>query len=298
MVDNRLIDRLQRHVVELTQDRDPNEIPRARSRSAPGGSLALPVVGVSIGLLAFHGIAVSQPSPLPEAAELVAKHSRLALGRFDSAAHRTQYTRQHTEQLPGMIVSVELFQRRPNELVQRISTTEGPGGLCGYNGSLAWKYHDGVARILTGTEADALRSMATFYHSGVLGEQTQPRKLAPGEHTVGETQFAGEATFAVSLLPTLAAALDAGLPVMYFSKATGLYLGMTLGGERQSYFIRITLRNYKDFGGLLVATSLTMFSRTGATEFEHSVTIDDIQWDALPDSAFQLPEPVRALVKP
>jgi hypothetical protein len=238
-----------------------------------------------------------QPSALPEAAELVARHSRLLLGRFESAAHRTQYTRQHTEQLPGMIISFELLQRRLSELVQRISATDGSGGLRGYDGKLAWEFHNGVARILTGAEADAIRSTATFYY-GVLGEHTQPRKLAPGEHTIGETQFAGEATFAVSQLPTLAAAFEAGMPVMYFSKATGLYLGMTLGGERQPYFMRLTLQNYKDFGGLLVATSVTTFSRTGATEFEHSVTIDEITWDALPDSAFQLPEPVRALIKP
>ena len=96
---------------------------------------------------------------------------------------------------------------------------------------------------------------------------------------------------------TLAAAEAAGLPVIYVSKSTGLLASMSLGGGKQSYFIRQTFGAYRDFGGLLVATELTVFNRTGAIEFKHAITIDVVRWDCVTDQQLELPAAVRALLK-
>ena len=75
------------------------------------------------------------------------------------------------------------------------------------------------------------------------------------------------------------------------------HTALVLGGGKQSYLIRQTFGGYRDFGGLLVATELSVANRSGAIEFKHAVTIDEVRWDCVTEQELELPPAVRALMK-
>jgi hypothetical protein len=271
----------------------------ARPRlGAANGHLAQAAAVLTAAFLTFvPGVSMAQPpTTWPDAKELAAKHASLVLGGFDSSSHRTRYTRQHTVIVPGTLTTIERFQRRPSDFIQRITGSDGSTVDSGYVGGTAWELHNGRARIVTGAEAQALELLAEFFY-GVLGPPAQPLAL-PNAKTLGEATFAGQAVFAVSPAATLAVAVSAGMPILYFSKETGLYAGTTVGGENQSWFVSTILQDYKRLGGLLVATQLTTTSRTGSVTFKQVVITDEIHWDEVAGDEFTLPDAVRRLLKP
>jgi hypothetical protein len=233
----------------------------------------------------------------PDGPTLLARHAALERGEFDMAAHRTRYTRQHSEAVPGMRIITEKFQRRPDQLVQKLTVIDGTVlALNGYDGSIAWEVRDGVARILTGSEADTLKAAADFYH-GLLAAPIV-EAVAPKMVTVAELG-AGDAGVYALTMPgaSLAEAEAGGLAIIYVSKSTGLLASMSLGGGKMPWFIRQTFARYRDFGGLLVATEFSVTNRTGAVEFKHGVTIDDVRWDCVTDDEMEVPAPVQSLLK-
>jgi hypothetical protein len=248
-------------------------------------------------LTTFETAMGQQPAPWPDASTLLAQYSTLVRGRFDTAAHQTRYTRQHTEIIPGITGTIEKFQRKPAELVQKTTASDGSMVLDGYDGNVAWEMRDGVARLLTGYEAQAFKDAAAFY-DGLL---TAPiaAQLARNAATVGEARVGDDTVFAICVPgTTLATAEAGGFPIAYISKSTGLLTSTSVGGGNKPFFVRQTFGNYRDFGGLLVATKLTTTSRRGTTNFEHSVTIDEVRWDSVSERELELPEAVRTLIKP
>jgi hypothetical protein len=238
-----------------------------------------------------------QPSPWPDAATLLERYEALVRGQFDMAAHRTRYTRQHTELIPGVPATIEKFQRRPAELVQKTTALGSMFLLNGFDGNVAWEVHDGVARIVTGPEAEVLKNTAAFY-DGLLAAPAA-MALTPNTATVGEVRVGDDTFYAISLAGSTPASAEAGgLPISLISKSTGLLASTTVGGGRMPWFVRQTFGGYRDFGGLLVATELTTTSRTEAASFEQSVTIDEVRWDSVSERELELPEAVRALIKP
>lgn len=61
----------------------------------------------------------------PTPPTISARHAALVRRRFDTAAHQTRYTRQHTEVIPGVTVTTEEFQRKLAELVQKAMASDG-----------------------------------------------------------------------------------------------------------------------------------------------------------------------------
>lgn len=260
-------------------------------------SYMLSVGSVGIAILFSLGTALGQQSAnWPDGTALLMRHDALVRGRFDTAAHQTRYTLQHMDVAPHLRVTVEKFSRKPAELVQKMTGSDGSIVINGYDGSRAWEVRDGVARLLTGYEADALKQSASFY-DGLL-EPTAASRIRNAV-TVGEGSVDGDTVFAVSGgVKTLAEATASGMPVVYISKATGLVTSLTLGGADKPFFSRQVFGAYRSFGGMLVPTEWTITSRSGSTEFTHSVEIDDVRWDSVPEGAFELPPEVRALIKP
>jgi len=238
-----------------------------------------------------------QPAPWPDAAVLLAQYEALLRGRFDTAAHQTRYTRQHTELIPGVPVTTEKFQRRPAELVQKTTALGSMVLLNGYDGNVAWEVRDGVARILTGPEAEVLKNTAAFY-DGLLAAPAA-MALTRNVATVGEGRVGDDTVLAISLAgSTLASAEAGGLPIAYISKSTGLLASTSVVGGNKPWLVRQTFGGYRDFGGLLMATELTTTSHTATANFEQSVTIDEVRWDSVSERELELPAAVRALIKP
>ena len=86
--------------------------------------------------------------------------------------------------------------------------------------------------------------------------------------------------------------------MVYISKSTGLLASVSVGGGNKSYLVHQTFGGYRDFGGLLVATEWTITTHTGTADLKQSFTIDEVRWDSVSERDLELPEAVRALIKP
>jgi hypothetical protein len=132
-----------------------------------------------------------ESATLPDAATLLKNYAALLLGRFDTSAHQTRYTRHHTDLVPGFTVTVEKFQRAPAELVQKTTALDGSMIVVnGYDGNVAWQVHEGVARIVADAEADVLKQTADLY----FGLLPAPMAMlhARGGATLGEVRVGDE----------------------------------------------------------------------------------------------------------
>jgi len=231
-----------------------------------------------------------KPPVNPTPNELLARHAAAVLGQFDTSAHRTRYTRERVEPVPGVTITTERFQRWPSEIVTKVTDPMGGVQYHGFDGKIAWEIGaDGKPRLVTGSDAQTERVYAMFY-DGLLAAPARG-DLA----TVGEVDFEGEAAFDVSLKEPPASA-TAVVPSWYFSKSRGVFVGQVLRrtGETGAETMRVLLQDYKSFGGMLVATR--RLTRSAGREVVQ--VIDDIQWDSVPDRNFELPDSVRALIKP
>jgi hypothetical protein len=80
----------------------------------------------------------------------------------------------------------------------------------------------------------------------------------------------------------------------FYDVETGLLAGYRFQADDKSGAV-VTLRfqDYKNFGGPLVATKTT--SRNG--EHSQAFTYNSVSYESLPDSMFELPPAVKALLK-
>jgi hypothetical protein len=229
----------------------------------------------------------AQQSPLPTGREVVSRGlaaiggeaayraltSMRAYGRFEIAAQ-------------GISGDLELLSARPNKLRYRV-TIAGIGRIeSGYDGSIGWTVSPIAGpELLSGPQlADAADDAwfdATLHESPHVGQLT----------VVGRKPFDGHDAYAVAVV------LASGRrQTEYFDVGTGLQIGSegphaTPQGEVATVNV---LRDYRPFGAVLQPT--TIIQR--ALGFEQVVTITSCEYNAVPDTAFEPPAAIRALLKP
>jgi len=78
-----------------------------------------------------------------------------------------------------------------------------------------------------------------------------------------------------------------------YAKDTGLMRGMAMSASTPMGELPIVLvmDQYRDFGGVMMATRST----TKVMGQEQVMTIDSVEWNAVPASAFEPPAPIKAL---
>ncbi|HVT48901.1 MAG TPA: hypothetical protein VHD57_14010 [Vicinamibacterales bacterium] len=229
----------------------------------------------------------SNQAPLPAARDIIARHvaaiggeaayraltSLRAYGRFEIAAQ-------------GIAGDLELLSARPNKLLYRV-TIAGIGRIeSGYNGSIGWTLSPIAGpELLSGQQLADAADDAWF--DATLHESPHVRDLT----TVGRAAFDGHDAYKVNVV------LASGhRETEYFDVSTGLQLGSegqhaTPQGEVATVNI---LRDYRPFGAVLQPT--TIIQR--ALGLEQVVTISSCEYNTVPDTAFEPPAEIRALLKP
>ena len=235
---------------------------------------------------AFSSRATAQGAALPPAKELIAKAATATNAAAVMAKHQSVRTKGRFE-MPAQGISgdLEIAQARPNRTMMRINI----GGIGtienGFDGTTAWQINPMQGpRLLTGKELDAIREESSFGASSRQGPN-----VASAE-TVERTQMNGEACYKVKVV------WKSGRETFdCYSVATGLLVATVAKQESAMGTIEVTnlVGEYKDFGGQKIATRLTQ----QAMGQEQVLVIQSVDYDAAPDSTFQMPAAIKALVE-
>lgn len=231
--------------------------------------------------------AKAAPDKLPSGREVVDRYVKAIGGRDAVLSHTSMHTT-GTYSVPsaGMVGTMETFAAaKPDRMLQKVAVPGVGEILTGYDGEHGWTVNPMMGPSLQeGKELEQARYDADFY-----GELRDPSKYK-SITTVEKTTFENRACYKVSLLRN-----DGTEDFDYYDVETGLRAGSL--NTRESPMGRVTTTSiegdYKKFGNLLQATTLTV----KAMGIEQKVTVGSIEYDAVPATAFALPEAVKALIK-
>ena len=249
---------------------------RATTRSA-----VLSVVAVA---LVATGISVRAQEAQLKTADAVLERYKQALGGAE-AVQKVQSMTVHGEiessARPGK--STFVYYARPFKTLFKVTHPDGAEITAGFDGKTSWTITPQGASIDKDTPVDAVRRDADLQYA--LHQPDYFRKL----ELAGVTDFESHRCY--WLHGTTNWGKDNN---QFYDIDTGLLVGYRFESDDASKTITIALfQDYKNFGGPLIATKNV--SRTG--ERSQTFTYKSVSYEPLPDSLFELPEPVKRLMK-
>lgn len=225
----------------------------------------------------------------PAAADIIAKYVT-AIGGKTELMKITSIKRLATMEVPavGISAAMEVYSAAPNKIATK-STIPGVGEMQqGYNGSVGWDVNPMQGpRLLADKELAVMADNADFYSSMLYSAD----KFTSLE-TVGDTTIGGEKAYKVKMVPKA----TGNTSYTYFSAVSGLAIANSGSQESQMGVIQVfsTMSDYKQFGPVKIATK--MESNIGPQKI--IMTVQDIIINGAPESAFEIPEKVKPLIKP
>jgi hypothetical protein len=223
---------------------------------------------------------------LPNAREIINKYIKAIGGRDAILAHKSMHgTGTVSVPAQGMTGTIEVFGAAPDLQVIKISMS-GIGEITeGFDGTHGWSVNPMTGPTLkVGKELDQVKLDADFY------SDLRDPKTYPDVKTVDKVTFDGRQCYKVEL-----SRIDGSKDVDYYDAESGLRAGVE--GTRETQMGTITQTSiesgYKKFGKLLQPTLLT----TKAMGVEQRITLETVEYDTVPASAFEPPAAVKALIK-
>lgn len=223
---------------------------------------------------------------LPAAKDLVARYVT-AIGGREAVMKYSSIRSTGFFEMPaaGLRGDLRIVQARDGRTSMRI-TVPGMGELAGgYDGTTAWSMNPMQGpRLLEGKELAQMQEDAGFLT--MLRESPAIDSMA----TVAQDTIGGEACYKVKVsYKSGRTSFDC------YSVATGLLAGTISVQESNMGTIEVTtaMTEWKEFGGIRFATRM----RQQAMGQEQVLGVDSVSFDGAEDTqAFELPEPVKALV--
>ena len=247
--------------------------------------------------------------PLPNAAQVI-RQALLATGELDAIQKSSARTLTGKIRLPGTEEpgTLRMIQARPDRFLQSSSFPTIGEVQIGHDGKTTWMVHPDPSigsQVLDGIIA-AQERMRNAFDFGL-----HTRKHIKSLQTVAKEQFDGRTCYVVKLelMPFRDGGkvldLDATLRYRqfteYYEVETGFLAGATVVqatplGDRSSTTL---YRDYKELApGVKVATKLvTQVKATGGAVSEITTTIESLSLEPVPESAFALPDAIKALVQ-
>lgn len=240
----------------------------------------------TLSVVALLTVAARGQNPLPSAKELVAKHvtaiggttaykainSMRVRGKFDMAAQ-------------GLSGEFEILQTRPNKMLQKIEVGAIGHAETGYDGKVGWSIdpQSGPA-VLSGRQLNELIDDAWF--DGTLHEADHIKELSVLERT----EYDKRPAFKVRVVYT--SGLD---ETEYFDAEQGWAIGSEARRDTPLGVLPTTtwLRDYKKFGNLMFPTTIVQ----RVLGVEQALHITSCEFDVVPANAYDLPAPIKALIK-
>jgi hypothetical protein len=262
---------------------------------------AVPVTATAVAML-FVSLHAQAPAPgkapaeakpaavdpaLPAPRDVIDRHVKAIGGREAVLSHKSAHaTGTFSVPSSGMVGTIETFgAANPDRVLVRI-TIPGLGEMAnGFDGSHGWAVTPMTGPMLQqGKELDQTRLDADFY-----GELRDPKKYASMK-TLEKTTFEGRPCYKLSLVRK-----DGNEDFEFYDVDSGLRAGSI--NTRESPMGTVTTTSvetdYKKFGNLLQPTTLVQ-KMMGV---EQKLTLSSIEYDTVSPSVFDLPPPIKALIK-
>jgi hypothetical protein len=234
-------------------------------------------------------ILVSVAAAWPQATELktadaVLDRYKQVLGGVDAIAKVQSLTvRGEADSTGTPAKATFVYYAKPFKTLLKVTHADGSEFTAGFDGKVSWTVNAKGASIDTDTAPEAVRRDADLQYA--LHQPDYFKKL----ELVGITDFEGHHCY--WLHGTTNWGKDNN---QFYDVETGLLAGYRFQSDDASAAVSIALfQDYKNFGGPLEATK--RISRTG--DHSQSFTFTSVSYEPLPDSLFELPPAVKALLK-
>jgi hypothetical protein len=240
-------------------------------------------IRLTLVFLAFVTSVWSQTVQLKTAAEVLDRYKQ-ALGGID--AIRDVQSRTVRGEIEGTGISGTMtfvYYAKPFKLLFKVTRPDGVEILQGFDGSISWSLTPQGAGIDKDTPLESARRDADLQYA--LHQPDYFNKLELAD----VTDFEGHHCY--WLHGTTHWGKDNN---QFYDVQTGLLVGYRFQADDSSKaIITAVFDDYKDFGGLLVATKNT--SRSG--DHFQTFVYKTVTYEPLPDSLFEPPPAVKALIK-
>ena len=229
------------------------------------------------------------PTPRNKAAQLTTAAQALdrykqALGGEEAIANVQSMTVSgdvESTATPGKATFV--YYAKPFKSLFKLTRVDGTQITAGFDGKVSWTITSRGAEIDTGTPVDAIRRDADLQYSLHQPDYFQQLELA------GISDFEGHRCYWLHGTTTWGKDNN-----QFYDVATGLLAGYRFQSDDSSKTLTVaTFEDYRNFGGPLIATRNT----TRAGKNSRTFTYKSVSYEPLADSIFELPPPVKALVK-
>jgi hypothetical protein len=222
---------------------------------------------------------------LPDARDIVARYQEAVGGATVLDGRTSMHARgQFSMPAAGLVAPFESFSARPNRVAMRIEIPGFGEIRSGYTGEVGWSMNPAEGpRVMQGAEAvqaaDDAHFESTLRLPGAIESVT----------TVERTRLGGRDCIKVQVVwKSGRESFDC------YSSETGLLVGtMTKQESPMGTIDAVTLYDdYRDFRGVRMASRITI----QAMGVEQVLTLDEVSYDAVPDSAFEPPAQIKALI--
>jgi hypothetical protein len=231
----------------------------------------------------------SAPTPtaaLPSARSIIDRHIAAVGGRKAILAHTSSHaTGTMTVAGAGITGVLDVYSAKPDKSLVKINLGGIGDVFEGFNGTHAWSVSPITGPMLTqGKELAEKKFDADFYSD--LHEDARYASMK----AVEKTTFEGRPCYKVSLIRK-----DGGEDIELYDVETGLKAGAIVTRESQMGPMTVTQvhSDYRKFGGMLLATTM----KQTAMGVEQVLKITTVEFDNVSPSMFDLPAPIKALIK-
>lgn len=224
---------------------------------------------------------------LPTTREILARYVQ-AIGGKDAVQNVTSMTTQIQIEIPA--AKLRFTATSYSKLFKQLDKAAVPGRgefRSGYDGKTAWSIdpQDG-ARVLQGNTVESLKRDADIYYPLHEADYFRVYEIA------GIEQVGGRECYHIKGITNWGKENN-----QYYDVKTGLLVAYRFASDSSGDpVMNVQLfDDYKSFGGPLVPTRITV---KHGEEIMQVLTVLSVSYAALDDSLFDLPEPVKKLIKP
>jgi hypothetical protein len=223
---------------------------------------------------------------LPNARTIVDRHIEAIGGREAVLGQSSAYV-SGTVAIPsaGLTGNFEVFARKPNKMLVRMKIPGVGETLEGYDGTVGWEISPMTGpSLLEGKQLAEKAFDADYYDE--LHEEGRYTTM----QTVERTTFDGRECYKVRLVRK-----DGGEDFEFYDVSSGLKAGTTTTRETSMGRLSLTAveADYRKFGKLLQPTKLKMTTMG----MEQVMRVASMEFDTVPDSVFEPPANIKALLK-
>ncbi len=223
---------------------------------------------------------------LPPAKEIIDKFVK-AMGGREAVMKQTSHHSTGKFEMAAQAISgpLDVYAAKPDKLLVKVKITGLGEILEGFDGKVGWSINPAEGPMLKKDKIlEQMREQADFY--GSLHDEKDYTSM----ETVASGPFEGKACYQLKLVRK-----SGQETTEYFDRQTGLLVANVTTQQTPLGAIPVTsvLSDYKEFDGVKVPTRISQ----KIAGMQQVMTIDTVEINKVPDSVFDLPEPIKALVK-